>query len=277
MSIGNAIILGLISGLTEFLPVSRSGHMSMLGQLFAMSMPEDGHLLFEALLYLAALISVCFVCWGDLVKMAQETLGMMNVGPMAGKLKPRKPWARLLVMLLIATLPLLLRLPFLSGMELLKGNSIYIGAAMALSGCLLYVTDKILPGKKGLTGVTLSDSVLIGICRLVGSFPGFSAVGAAASGGVALGLDREFALRFALLLAIPDLLITHISCLVRAFGMTVDWASLPAYLIGTAAAILAGIAAISLLRFSAKKGKFGGYAYYCWVAGVMSVILTMIF
>ena len=275
MSIGNAIILGLIDGLTEFLPVSRTGHMSILQHLFSMTMPQDGHMLFDALLRLAALITVCLICWGDMGKMLREAGSLLR--PAENGQRVRRPWARLLIMVLVATLPLLLKIPFLSGMRGLSSNSFYIGAAMVLSGCLLYVTDKMLPGKKGLTGITLSDSLLIGLCHLVGSFPGFSRSGAAISGGIALGLDREFAVRFSFLIAIPSLFISFISSLIEAFSYQIDWASLPAYLVGMVAALLAGLLATGLLRLAARKGKFGGYAYYCWVAGVLSVILTLIF
>ena len=277
MSVENAIILGLVQGLTEFLPVSGSGHLSILNNLFGMSTTLDSHPLFDVLLRLAALLAVLIVYWEDIRAMCRETLGLLNLGPEAGQLRGRSPGARLFFMLVIATLPQLLILPIKKPIEALYANSFFVGTALILTGCLLYVSDRMLPGKKGVGGMTLLDALIVGLCRCVGVIPGISRSGVTITAGIAAGLRRDFAVKFAFLLSVPAALGAIIAGLVEALSEGAELANVPAYLIGMAVAMVAGIAAIQLLQLIAKRGKFGGFAYYCWVAGALSIILTMIF
>ena len=95
MSILNAIILGLVQGLAEFLPISSSGHLSILNNLFHMSTAENGHLFFDVLLHLGTLISILIVYWSDIVQMFFEVISFVNLGPLAGQRKEHYPAARM--------------------------------------------------------------------------------------------------------------------------------------------------------------------------------------
>ena len=277
MSVGNAILLGLVQGVTEFLPVSSSGHLSILNNLFGLTSTEDGHLLFDVLLHLGTLIAVLVVYWQDLKAMAQETLGLMNLGPQAGQQRGRRPGARLFFMIVIATLPLLLILPIKDLLEGLYDRNIFIGVALILSGCILYVSDRMLPGTKTVGGMTMLDALIIGLCQCVAVIPGISRAGTMITAGVATGLRRDFAVKFSFLRSIPAVLGACIVSLGEALRAGIDWSNFPVYLIGMAVAMVSGIMAIELLRFIARRSKFGGFAYYCWVIGALSIILTMIF
>ncbi len=277
MSVGNAILLGLVQGITEFLPVSSSGHLSILNNLFGLTTAEDGHLLFDVLLHLGTMIAILVVYWQDVKAMAQETLGLMDLGPQAGRQPGRRPGARLFSMIVIATLPLLLILPIKDQLEGLYDKNIFIGVALILTGCMLYVSDRMIPGGKTVGGMTLLDALIIGLCQCVAVIPGLSRSGTTITAGIATGLRRDFAVKFSFLLSIPAVLGANILSLVDAVRKGVDWSCFPAYLIGMAAAMVSGIAAIELLQFIARRGKFGGFAYYCWVVGALSIILTMIF
>ena len=101
--------------------------------------------------------------------------------------------------------------------------------------------------------------------------------GTTITAGIATGLRRDFAVKFSFLMSIPAVLGANILSLVDAFREGINWTSVPAYLVGMVVAMLSGIAAINLLRYISNKGKFGGFAYYCWVMGVLSIILYMIF
>ena len=277
MSVGNAILLGLVQGVTEFLPVSSSGHLSILNNLFGLSTTEDGQLLFDVLLHLGTLIAILIVYWQDVKAMAQETLGLMNLGPQAGRPQAHRPGARLFAMIVIATLPLLLILPIKDQLESLYDKSIFVGVALILTGCILYVSDRMLPGKKTVGGMTLLDALIIGLCQCVAVIPGISRAGATITAGVATGLKRDFAVKFSFLLSVPAVLGANILSLADALRKGVDWSLFPTYLIGMAVAMISGMAAIELIKYIANKGKFGGFAYYCWVIGALSIILSMIF
>lgn len=277
MSIWNAVILGLVQGLTEFLPVSSSGHLSIMNNLFSMTMTDDGHLFFDVLLHLGTLGSICIVYWKDIKQMFLETLGIVSLGPLAGARQERYPGARMFFMIVMATLPLLLILPVKDMIETLYYNNIFIGVALVLTGCMLYVSDRMKPGKKTEGGITVLDAIIIGLCQCVAVVPGLSRSGTTITAGIATGLRRDFAVKFAFLMSLPAVLGANILSLVDAVREGIDWTCVPAYLVGMVAAFVSGIAAISLIKYIADKGKFGGFAYYCWVMGVLSIILTMIF
>ena len=165
MSVGNAILLGLVQGLAEFLPISSSGHLSILNNLFSLTTAEEGHMFFDVLLHLGTLLSICVVYWQDIVSMVHETLGLLNLGPMAGQRRHRNPGARLFFMIVLATLPLVLIMPIKDLLEGLYYNSIFIGIALVLTGCMLYVSDRMIPGKKSVGGMTIWDALIIGLCQ----------------------------------------------------------------------------------------------------------------
>ena len=107
--------------------------------------------------------------------------------------------------------------------------------------------------------------------------PGLSRSGTTITAGISTGLNRDFAVKFAFLMSIPAVLGANLLSLIDALQEGINWSLMPAYLIGTVVAALSGIASIRLLHAIAKKGRFGGFAYYCWVMGVLAIILTLIF
>ncbi|MBR3293077.1 MAG: undecaprenyl-diphosphate phosphatase [Oscillospiraceae bacterium] len=277
MSIWNAIILGLVQGLAEFLPISSSGHLSVLNNLFSMTTAEGGHLFFDVLLHLGTLVSICIVYWQDIVDMFFEVLGVVNLGPQANQKKAHYPAARLFLMIVLATIPLFLILPINDKLESLYYDSIFIGVMLILTGFMLYVSDKMVQGNKTEKNMSMLDALLIGVCQCVATIPGLSRSGTTITAGVATGLRRDFAVKFAFLMSLPAVLGANILSFIDAAKNGIDWASMPAYLVGTAVAMVSGVGAIYLLKSISRRGRFGGFAYYCWVAGAMSIILTMIF
>lgn len=277
MTVINAIILGLVQGIAEFLPVSSSGHLAILENLFGMNTAENGHLLFDVLLHLGTLASICIAYWGDIKAMFFEVISFANISPYAGERKARYPAAKLFTMIVLATLPLFLILPVNDMLEGLYYRSAFIGAMLILTGCMLYVSDKMPLGSKTEKSMSVWDALIIGICQCAATIPGLSRSGTTITAGMATGLKREFAVKFSFLMSLPAVLGANILTLADAFKEGVEWAYVPAYLIGTAVAMVSGVFAISLLKKITQKGKFGGFAYYCWVVGVLTIILNFIF
>ena len=277
MSIWNAILLGLVQGIAEFLPISSSGHLSILNNLFHMTTADEGHLFFDVLLHMGTLVSVCVVYWDDIVHMFWEVLALAGAGPMGGQRQAHYPGARLFLLIVAATLPLFLILPVNDMLEGLYYNSIFIGVMLILTGCMLYISDKMAQGKKTERNMSFLDALLIGVCQCVATVPGLSRSGTTITAGLATGLRRDFAVKFSFLMSLPAVLGANILSFVKAAREGIDWHSMPAYLIGTAVAMLTGIGAITLLKRISQSGKFGSFAYYCWVVGVLSIILTLIF
>ena len=209
--------------------------------------------------------------------MFYEVLAFANLGPRAGERQERYPAARLFFMIVLATLPLFLILPINDMLEGLYYNNVFIGMALILTGAMLYVSDKMKPGRKNENSMTVWDALIIGLCQCVATIPGLSRSGTTITAGIATGLRRDFAVKFSFLMSLPAVLGANILNLADAVREGIDMQYMPAYLIGTAVAMVSGIGAISLLKYISKNSKFGGFAYYCWVAGALTIVLSMIF
>ncbi len=277
MEIGSAIILGLVQGLAEFLPISSSGHLSVLQNLFHMNTLEEGHLFFDVLLHLGTLVSIFICYWSDIADMVREVFIVLRGGRNAAgeKVTQPLPAARLFMMLVIATLPLVLIVPINGLVEELYYRSWFIGIAFLLTGCLLFVSDKMTPGRKTERSMRISDALIIGLCQCVATIPGLSRSGTTITAGIATGLDRQFAMRFSFLMSIPAVLGANILSIVDAVREGFDVSLLPVYLLGMLTAIASGIAAILLMRFISRKSKFGFFTYYCWAAGIVTLVLSL--
>ena len=276
MTIFNAIILGLIQGIAEFFPISSSGHLSILNNLFDVVTVTDGHMLYDSMLKLGTLAAVFVMYWQDIAQMTNEVRALAGRGPLAGQ-RSRRLYARLFLMLVLATLPLFIVLPVKRLIDNLYYRNIFVGIELILTGCILYVSDRMLPGKKTERNMTVFDALIIGICQSAATIPGLSRTGTTVTAGIATGLRADFALKFSFLLSLPALLGADVISLIQAMKQGIDIHNVPAYLIGMLSAMLSGMAAIAIMKKLFKNGKFNGFSYYCLIIGVLSIILTIIF
>ena len=269
-----AIVLGVVQGVAEFLPISSSGHLSLLQYFFGMTEPDA---LYNILLHFATLIAVCVVYWRDILDMIMEFF--RGIAALISHDAPRgnPPEGRQLVLLIIlATLPLFLILPIKDAVEGLYANTFFVGGALLVTGLLLYFCDRLRKGRKNERSASIVDVLIVGLGQAVATCPGISRSGMTISMGCFRGFERRFAVRFAFLLSIPAVLGANILQLKDVAETGVDLALLPAYLVGVAAAALSGYLSIRLVRMVADKGKFGAFAYYCWIAGVVTVVLSLL-
>lgn len=278
MTYWSAILLGIIQGLAEFLPISSSGHLSILQNLFHMSTTENGHVFFDVLLHLGTLISICIVYWRDIVAMVREVFAFFrNTRLPAAQRQQELPAARMVLMIILATLPLFLILPINDKVEQLYYHTFFIGFMLILTGFLLFVADKMPKGTRTEKNMRVRDALIIGVCQAVATIPGLSRSGTTIAAGMATGLDRSFAVRFSFLMSLPAVLGANILSLAKAAKAGIDVSLLPAYLIGMLVAMVSGIAAIGLVKRLTSKGRFGAFSYYCWGAGALTMILSLIF
>ena len=277
MDIWSAIFLGIVQGLAEFLPISSSGHLSVLQNLFHMNSLEEGHLFFDVLLHLGTLVSIFICYWSDIKAIVREVFIVLRGGrTVTGeRISGPLPAARLFLMLVIATLPLVLIVPINGLIEELYYQSWFIGVAFMLTGCLLFVSDKMTPGHKTEKNMRIRDALIIGCCQCVATIPGLSRSGTTIIAGIATGLDRGFAMRFSFLLSIPAVLGANVLSIVDAIREGFDASLLPIYLVGMLAAVISGIGAILLMKLISRKSKFGFFTYYCWAAGIITLVLSL--
>lgn len=274
MSYIMVVVLGVIQGVAEFLPISSSGHLTLFQHFFGMNEPDN---LFNILLHFATLIAVCVYYWRDIWEMILEFFrffgDLFSRTPSRGE----PPAARRQILLLIvATLPLFLVLPIQDFVEGLSSNTYFIGAALLVTGVLLWVCDRVKKGRKNERTATMRDVLVVGLSQAVATCPGLSRSGTTISVGCFVGFERKFAVRYAFLLSIPAVLganLLHFVDVIQAGG--IDPALVPAYLLGVAVAAVSGYFSIRLLRFVAEKGRFGAFSYYCWAAGVITLALSV--
>ena len=274
MSLLNALILGIIQGVSEFLPISSSGHLSIAQNLLGLEMEGSGDMFFEVLLHLGTLAAVFVVYWADIREMILEffrTIADIRKGGMPKRIPPAR---RLIVLLIIGTLPLFVVLPIQDFVESLSSNTYVVGGALLLTGGLLFLSDRVRKGKKTAASATVADILLVGVGQAVATCPGLSRSGTTIALGCAAGLERKFAVRFAFLLSIPAVLGANILKIADVVETGIDPALLPAYLAGVAAAAVSGYLSIRLVHMITDKGRFGAFAYYCWGVGIVTIILT---
>lgn len=276
MTYWNAIILGLVQGVAEFLPISSSGHLAML-QNFLHLGDMESHLLFDVLLHLGTLAAVICAFWSDVRSLVREGLRMVHLKPMRRGEKPDRLLRRTIQFLILATLPLLLVFFVKDAVEALYSNTFFIGFMLLLTGLLLFAADRMGHGNKKEKGATLADVLIVGLAQAVAVVPGLSRSGTTICVGMLRGFDRNFAVRFSFLLSIPAVLGANILTIVDAVQAgAVNTALLPMYLVGMAVAFVSGYLSIYLLRTLVQKGRFGSFCYYCWGAGLVTLILSLV-
>ena len=276
MSYLTAVLLGLVQGVTEFLPVSSSGHLAIAEQLLNLQGASNVPGFFDVLLHLGTLVAVFIAYWDDIRDMIVEFFA--GIGDLAHHSTPNPvpPARRLILLIIVGTLPLFVMVPFRHFFSSLGDNMYFIGGALIFTGILLFVSDRVRHGRKTEKTATLLDALLVGLGQAVALCPGISRSGMTITTGCFAGFERKFAVRFAFLLSIPAVIGANILSLKDAIDTGIDWASVPAYLVGVAVAAVSGYACIRLLRYIAEKGRFGAFAYYCWAVGALTLVLTVL-
>jgi len=273
----SSIFLGLVQGVSEFLPISSSGHLAIFQTFFGLT---EGTLFFDVLLHLGTLIAIFAYYRKDILALIREFFRLiLCLFSREGRqgLRHLNANGRTIVMLFIATLPLLAVLPVKEKVAALYGNTIFVGCALVVTGLVLFLSDRMARGKKTPKTATWLDALLIGVGQAFAVLPGISRSGTTIAAGMMRGFQRRFAVRFSFLLSIPAVLGANIISLGDAAAAGVDPWMIPGYVLGAVAAAIVGYFAIRLVNLLADKGKFGSFAYYCWGVGLAAIAATLLF
>lgn len=276
MSLLSSILLGAIQGITEFLPISSSGHLAIAQNLLHLQVEGSEGTFFDVLLHLGTLVAVFIAYWSDIRDMIVELVYGIRDLARRETPTPVPPARRLILLIIVGTLPLFAVLPVKDLVEGLSDNMYFVGGALLVTGCLLFASDRVRKGRKTEKSASLVDVLLVGVAQAVATCPGISRSGTTITAGCFVGFDRKFAVRYSFLMSIPAILGANILSLKDALGGEVVWSELPVYLVGVAVAAGVGYACIRLLRMIVDKGKFGFFAYYCWAVGALTLILTLV-
>lgn len=276
MTFLSSFLLGLVQGIAEFLPISSSGHLAIAQNLLGMSDAGTVPEFFDVLLHLGTLVAVFVAYWADIKDMVLEFF--RGAGDLIHHSTPNPvpPARRLILLIILGTLPLFVVLPVKDAVQSLSNSMVFIGAALIVTGVLLFVSDRVKKGRKNERTATWLDVLIVGIGQAIATMPGISRSGMTITTGCFVGFERKFAVRFSFLLSIPAVIGANILSLADAAKAGINWAEVPVYLVGVVTAAVVGYLCIRLLRFIADRGKFGAFAYYCWAVGVLTLVLNVI-
>jgi undecaprenyl-diphosphatase len=270
LSILESFILGLTQGLTEFLPVSSSGHLVLVPEYFNLSQPTLG---FDIVLHLATLVAVIGYFFRDVQKMVVALFAPARMDTAEARF-----WRRLFLWLVIGSVPAAIAgFGFDRFFEGMLDSTIAVGIFLVVTSLLLFGSDFVLdrsvrrPVQLG--KMKAADALLIGCFQALAIAPGLSRSGSTVSAGLFLGFDRPTAARFSFLLSIPAILGAFTASL-GGLGGGFAGASAWSYLVGAATAAVSGFFAIFLLMRFVKNHRFRTFAIYTAVLGVFTIIVS---
>lgn len=271
-----ALILGIVQGLTEFLPVSSSGHLVLAQAMFGESFEfKDMAVAFDLVLHLGTLLPVLYFYGPDLLRIGRsffEGSPFSAPGGPVGWLASSHPrW--LAVAVVVGTIPTaLIGILFKDLFEELFHSPQAVCMALFVTGGLLFSTRYLGRGDRPLRALGLGVALAVGLAQGFAITPGISRSGSTIAIGLLLGLDRDLAARFSFLLSIPAILGAAI--LVAKDGVVIPPGALPALFIGFLSSMLVGYGALVMLVALVKRGGLHNFAYYLWPLAIAGLILT---
>lgn len=266
-----ALILGIIQGLTEFLPVSSSGHLVLFQNFFGLKEPE---LLFDVSVHVATLIAVLAVFRREILNILVSLGRISSIAKRSGSWRAvynRSEEIRIIILILAGSIPTaILGWWFKDAVDTLFGSLGIVGWMLLVTGTLLWLTRKVPAAGRSLRQTTIKDALIIGLVQGLAIVPGISRSGSTIAVALFLGVDREIAGRFSFLLSIPAI----IGALVLSFNSSFLNTSIATevILLGAFSAASVGYAALKVLLRLVENGSIYRFAPYCWLIGALVLV-----
>ena len=270
MDIIQGIIIGIVQGLTEFLPVSSSAHLVFIQNILGV----ESSLAFDTFLHLGSLLAVLWFFRADIIKMILSWIdSVMDI--FQGRFREGlydDAYKRLAWYVILATIPVaLVGVLFEDAVEGLFAGALYVPAFfLFVTGTILYLSQRMTSGNINLKNISAKESVFMGLGQACAILPGLSRSGTTIAAGLVIGLDKEFAAKFSFILSIPAIFGAFV-VQVKDIGGAMDANFLPIVL-GFIAAFIAGYAAIKWMLELIQKRSLDIFAYYCWIVGIVVFI-----
>jgi undecaprenyl-diphosphatase len=262
-----AIVLGIVQGAAEFIPISSSGHLVLVP--WFLDWPEPG-LVFDTIVHWGTLAAILAVFWRDILALA-----MAWVRSLVGR-SLDQPEARLAWLIIVGTLPAAL-MGFLweDFFESLFSSPGRVAVLLLVTGAILVLSERLGKRLRSLSDLGWLDSVLIGLAQGLAIAPGISRSGATMAMGLLRGVEREAAARFSFLLATPIIFGAGLLKLIELFQAGAGGASWLSLMVGFLAAAISGYVCITFLLAYLQRGRLYVFAAYCWAAGVVSLTIFL--
>jgi undecaprenyl-diphosphatase len=282
VTIIQAIILGVVQGLTEFVPISSSAHLIIVPWLFKW---RDPGLSFDIALHLGTLTALLWFFWSDWVRLVRAGIASIVERKIGDDLDRRMAW-----FLVIGTIPGgIVGLLAESKIEELfhqpdathsSGAMIAMAIIVALLGAGLFLAERLARHSRGLNQLSLKDTIVIGLSQSLAIFPGVSRSGSTITAGLALGLQRETAARFSFLLATPIMLAAGLKSLLNIRSELATGAmaqsDLVIYVIGFLAAAISGYLCVKFLLRFLQRHSTDAFVYYRWLLAILIIVVVLV-
>ena len=280
LTIIKAIILGVVQGLTEFLPVSSSGHLVIVEMLMSIDPDDPSVLLFDLAVHIGTLAAVLFVFRRELrrfLKHLMTSLGDLGRGKSPLQLYRRSASVRVLVLGVVASIPTgAIGVLFKDQFEQAFGSLTAVGCALMVTATLLLLTSR-RRAKRGLRQFGLVDALVVGVAQGLAITPGISRSGSTICAAMLLGLRKRWAAQFSFFIATPAILgaalLKSLEVLSDVEPSTLPWVAI---ISGTITALLVGYAALKLLLLTIQRSKLAYFSTYCFIIGIGIVIWGLV-
>jgi len=268
-----AIVLGTVQGLTEFLPVSSSGHLVLFQNFLGLNEPE---LIFDICLHVGTLSAVIIVFYREILDILRALFQIQGRMKMAGGFKrlcETDPSIRMALLIVVGSIPTaVIGLLFREITDQLFGSTTIVGCMLLVTGTLLWLTRHIRGGGRPVGQTTLKDALLIGIVQGLAILPGISRSGATISTALFLSVDRKVAGRYSFLLSIPAIA----GALVLGLDAPDLQTTIPmdTIVVGSAVSAAVGWFALVILLRVVDRGQLHRFSPYCWLLGIVTLVIA---
>jgi len=275
MNVFQAILMGIVQGIAEFLPVSSSGHLAIFQNL--LHIETDTGLLFDVLLHLGTLLAIFVVFWKDIWRLIVEFFGIIAdffrrfSDPDVIVLS--SGYRKFVLLIIVSTIPTaILGYVGRSFVEYASSTLLIPGIGLLITSFLLFICDRIGDGRKGIKKITYLNAFEIGMVQGVATMPGISRSGATIAACLMLGVKKETAVKYSFIMSIPAVLGAVVLEMKDAFGTKIPAGTLVSYIIGMVVAAIVGYFAIRFMIGVVRRKKYIYFSIYCLVVGIIAII-----
>jgi len=285
MELLKAIVLGIIQGVAEFLPISSSGHLAIFKNVLGFD--TDTGLLFDVLLHLGTLAAVFIVFYKDIFELVKE--GFAIIGQFFASLfgcvfKKKKwqpvvttPYRRFVMLVIVSTIPTgIMGILFSDWIDAASATLIVPGILLLINGIQLLISDRLPDGTLTEADASYTKAAIVGVAQGVATFPGISRSGTTITACLACGFKREFAVKYSFIMSIPAILGALVLELLDFSPEMISTSDVVNYLSGTLVSGIVGYICIKTMLVVVRGKKFKYFAYYCFAMGAFAVLFSIL-
>ena len=274
LDILSAFILGEVQGISEFLPISSSGHLVLVPALLGI---ETG-LAFDTILHIGTLVAIFTFFWKDIINLIKGfILSIIDLTEGVDIFKRelhRVPEKRFAWLIIVGTIPTgIVGILLKDAIETIFRGTLFVGIFLLVTAAVLYYSERHSSGQITQKDMSFKQALIVGICQGLAVFPGISRSGSTIASGLCLGLNREYAARYSFLLSIPAVIGAG---LIQIKDIATLDASVSVLLAGFISSVIFGYLSIKLLMKMIKGWSLDIFAYYCTIIGIITIILSVV-